>query len=741
MKKSKKNATVYGAHSIKPKPTAMTKPLSAVVATIAGGALCGLTFAQTAAIPPANAAPQSTSAGTQSSQAEATSGALAYEDATAPSEKKEDVYIFANADGSVKSTTVSAKLSNPTGASMLKDQSNLTGITNVEGDGEYSENAEGLVWDAQGSDVYYQGETKAEAPVTMKVTYTLDGEEIAPDQLAGKSGEVTIRYDYTNNSKETRSVGGETRTMYTPFVAMTAVLLDNDHFSNVKVDNGKLMDDGDRTIIAGYALPGMAEDLDVDSADLDIPESVTITADATDFQLDTTMTIVTSDLLNDVDSSDFSMGDIHGDLNAMADAMSQLLDGSNALKDGLTQLDAGAGALVDGVDLLKNGGKQLSEGTSKLADGSAQVSGALNTLSGNNDALNQGASDLNDGLSQLANNSSALNSGASSLSSNLTTYTQGVAGAATGAQGLQQGLSTYTGGVDQAAASATALQQGLQDKATEYEGNAQAAQGAVASATADLTSAMTQLKTDIATGADAATLNADADAVSAASQALAQASGTAGGAQGAAQALSSAASNDGLNTIVSGLGTLSGQSQTLNNGASQLATGLGTLKDNNDALTGGASALESGISSYTGGVSQAQQGASQLNGGISQYTQGVSTLTQSYGTLNTGIAQANAGAQQLSGGLAQLQSQAPALVSGVQQLAAGSGQLSDGLQQFNDQAVQKIISLYNDNIKGLADRVDTTVDMGQKYSNFTGISDGTSGKVSFIYETDGIGVD
>ena len=168
--------------------------------------------------------------------------------------KDENVYLISDATGSVYDTIVTDHLINKNQSATLEDQSNLTDIKNVKGSEEFSQNGEKLTWQADGADIYYQGKTDSEAPVSLKVTYYLDGNEIAPKDLAGKSGKVTIHYDYTNNSSYEETVNGNKQTVKVPFAAVTALVLD-DSFSNVEVKNGKVSQNGDSNVVIGYALP------------------------------------------------------------------------------------------------------------------------------------------------------------------------------------------------------------------------------------------------------------------------------------------------------------------------------------------------------------------------------------------------------------------------------------------------------------------------------------------------------
>lgn len=317
--------------------------------------------------------------------------------------KDETVYVLAGADGSVEKVIVSDWLKNTAGAQTLEDKTELTDIENVKGEeGWTSGSDDSLVWDAQGRDIYYQGNTEKELPVEISITYKLDGEEISPSELAGKSGKVTVRFDYVNRQYEEVDLDGAKETMYVPFAVVTGAVLDNDVFTNVEVSNGKLFDDGSHTVVAGIAFPGLQENLGISQEELEIPSYVEITGDAENFELGTTVTLAGNGLFNGTDMEEFdSLDDLTDSMGQLTDAMGQLLDGSAQLSDGLSALLEQSGELTDGVDQLAEGAKALKDGTGnvdegadQLKDGAAQLSDGLNALLSNNDTLNGGAAQI-----------------------------------------------------------------------------------------------------------------------------------------------------------------------------------------------------------------------------------------------------------------------------------------------------------------------------------------------------------
>ncbi len=285
--------------------------------------------------------------------------------------KEETVYVNANADGSEDQITVSNWLKNAGTEKNLQDESELKDIKNVKGDEEFTQSGNKLTWQTDGEDIYYQGTTTKEPPVSVKFTYYLDGKEIKPDDLAGKSGKLKIKVDYTNNTKTTVDINGKKETMYTPFVLMTGMILPQDIFSNVKIDNGKVISDGSRNIVIGFGMPGLQESLGLNSdsledlvsgdSDFELPESLEITADVENFSLDSTFTVALDDVLDTIDTDNITgYDDLKDALSDLEDAAMELVDGSKALSDGVDTLKDSYKELDDGIGTLKDGADELN---------------------------------------------------------------------------------------------------------------------------------------------------------------------------------------------------------------------------------------------------------------------------------------------------------------------------------------------------------------------------------------------
>lgn len=335
-------------------------------------------------------------------------------------DKDESVYLISDANGNVNKTIVVDHLKNKDKKDTLEDASNLSDIENVKGKEKFTQSGDKLTWQAGGKDIYYQGTATAEPPVTQKVTYYLDGKEISPEDLAGKSGKVKIRFDYTNTTSYTETVNGEKQTVSVPFAAITGLVL-GDGFENIEVTNGKAEVSDSSSVVLGYALPGLKDSLGIKDKDLDgdvnIPEYMEMTADVKNFSMPAAMTFVVN--ASDYVSTDgIDTSDLDDMINDLKDASTQLQDGSKTLAEGTDTLSDGLSTLQSKLGTFASGVGTLQSGLKAYTDGVSTLSGGLNTLGNSTGALVSGADKLNSGAGQLA-------SGSATLKDGLKTYTDG----------------------------------------------------------------------------------------------------------------------------------------------------------------------------------------------------------------------------------------------------------------------------------------------------------------------------
>ena len=638
-------------------------------------------------------------------------------DGSVAAAKDETVYVIADADGSPRKIIVSDWIRNAAGSSSLEDSTELENVTNVKGDEGYTMNGDNArIWDAAGGDIYYQGSMEKELPVSLKVSYRLDGNPISAEDLAGKSGRVTIRFDYKNNQYETVRIDGKDEKIYVPFVMLTGMIVDSSSFRNVEISNGKLINDGDHTIIAGFALPGMQDSLQLDRDTLTLPDSVEITADVTDFSLATTMTVATNEVFSGMDISGLDKyNDLTDAMNDLTSAMKQLLDGSSQLYDGLSTLLSKSDALITGIDRLATGAKELSAGASQLETGTKDLS--------------SGAAHLAEGLDTLSGNSASLNGGAKQVFDTLLA-TADAQIAAAGLEAEKLTVGNYQTELNKVIASLDS------DAVRKLAYN---------TALKQVTAAVNAKESEICAGVTAAVQSKVLEGVLAAA-------GQSMTAEQYQQAVETGQIPEAMQQQI--LAAVEAQMQT-DEVQEQIRRTLEAQKQQlinqnmqSDAVT---AQIQQAVESAKLGKGQLQNLLEQLNSyntfyqGVLQYTGGVDTAARGAADLKSGSSRLSAGASALSkgaaalnSGIGELQTGADTLVDGVSQLKDGSMQLSQGLKEFDESGVQKLVDAVDGDLNGVITRFRAMIDVSADYRTFGGISPDMDGTVRFIYKTDEI---
>lgn len=608
--------------------------------------------------------------------------------------KDETVYMIADADGTVNKTIVSDWLKNKENADTLEDASDLKDIKNVKGDETFKQDGDKVTWDAQGNDIFYQGTTDKEAPITQKITYYLDGKEIAPKDLAGKSGKVTMRFEFTNNEKTTKTIDGKSTDVYVPFSVVTGMVL-NDNFTNVEVTNGKVISDGKNNVVVGITMPGLKESLGIGDADLgddvQFPDYVEVTADVEDFSLDMTVSMASSNLLSEMNvNGDIDLSVLSDTIDEMTDASDQLVDGSSELSDGLKTLQSSLGEFKAGVGTAQSGVKDYTSGASALKTG-VQQAGA-------------GATQINGGVAQLVDGIGTLKSTVNGSLAGMDAY----ASSADAQAAFASALNDYT----KAAVNYLAVLQQLQTPGTTLNG------------------AYSQVVA--ATGGGLQAVNADAniyvldDTTNATLLAVTTQAGSAVDFNSLSTAYAAQLQN--ISAVATKLGTTGG-AQAL----AQVQAGLAQFDDTQLAtLKTGAASLDAGLNGDDGIVAGVNTLDSSVNGALSQ---GITDLTNGAKQLADGANTLVANNDKLNAGMTSLKSATDLLINGVDQLEDGSETLADGMAQFDEQAIEKLADAYNGDLKELLDKVDAVLDAGNEYNTFTRTADGVKGNVKFIWET------
>lgn len=659
--------------------------------------------------------------------------------ALAETTKDETVYVLANAEGEAKRVIVSDWLTNPDGEKDLADATTLKDAKAVKGSAFLKD---GVWYNADGADVYYQGDAEDALPVNLTVSYTLDGEAKTAAEMTGKSGRVTIRV--ACDVKETKDG------VKVPFAALTAALLDNDVFTNIEVTNGKFLDDGDRTVVVGWALPGLQETLKLDAETVTLPEYVEISADAKNFEAPTTLTVVTNELFSAVDVDSIDATELTENINKLKDGMAQLKDGASRLADGVSALKDGAKTLADGATELKNGAEALKEGANPLGDGvsqlndgataletgSAQLTEGLNTLTANNEALASGATKLFETVLGIANTqlSAAMENAPTLTIENYEETLTALLDACSEAGIDKQLHDQVEAVVNQNRAK---IEEAVTAKVQETVA-AQVEEAVCENVTAQVLAAMDMTPDTYKAAVESGALT-DAQKNQIAAAVDAQMKSQEVKAVLAQQTEQTMGSDEIKATIEQNVNEQVEALTQQNMASKDVQAKRAAALEQGQAAAASLTALKAqlddyrtfydGLNAYLAGTAQAANGASELKTGAAQLAAGTEELNGKVPALLEGIGS-------LSNGMNTLTENLPSLTDGVQQLLDGANELKDGLNTFDEEGVSKLVSLVEDDLADMLDRVKAALNAANAYTTYTSLGENMTGRVRFVWRTD-----
>jgi len=631
--------------------------------------------------------------------------------------KQETVFANAGADGSVTSTTVSDWLEHSgSQGGEVKDFSDLTEIKNVKGDETFDQAGQDVTWKAEDKDIYYQGTTDKELPVGLKMTYKLDGEEIQPEELLGKSGQLEIHVVYTNKSKQIKKVDGKNTTIYTPFVMVTGMILDQDIYSDVKVDNGKVINEGNNCIVLGYGLPGLAESLQIEDFSEDMADKLTsdftIEAHVENCELGNTYTYGSSALFNEMDLDDVEeLDELEDKIDDLKDAGEELVDGADTLSDGAGTFAEKMGEFEDQVKAYrKDGVKKYVKGVNSLTGAGPELKKGIKAYTSGVNTYVDGVNAYVKGASQIAQGNTALYEATKGLPSQLKTF--------------DEGLTTYTGGVDKLAA---------KENVTALKSGAKALSDGVTSMNEALTELEASYENNEKIIAALEPLEATSEDVKVAIESLKKVTA---GQKAAITKLKEETAKDSQ---------LKQGATALSEGVSTVMDSLSTLSKNSSSLTGASGQLKKSMPDLVANIKKLKEGGETLTASNSQLTKGGKTLKKSSKKINKTMKTLAKGMKKLTSGGKALNKFTNKLVSGTgmladasQELGQGTEKFAEGIDEFNKKGIVKLTDKYEDDIKPLISRLRATLDAGKEYKNFSGISKNMDGEVKFIIETEAV---
>lgn len=602
--------------------------------------------------------------------------------------KDETVYTILKKDGTVEKNIVSEWLSGDGSLDKINDQSILKDIKNVKGDEKPTINGEKVTWDTTKEDLYYQGKTDKQLPITTDIEYELNGRSVTADEIKGQSGKVKITIRLKNNEARNAKIAGENRTVYVPFITATEILMPRENFKNIKTSSGKTVDDGKTSSITAVSSPGLEASLDMggDYSDIfdKISSTITIEADANDFKVPEIMIAATSDMssLEDIDS-DSDLGDITSMIDKLKDAGKELLNGTEQLYNGTTELatnyekfDAGTQTLSGGIQTLTNGVGLIGRNVPMLNQGAQKLMNGIERLSAGQDKFTTGVSMYVENTGNLYNAYSDIDNG--------------IKNAASGAEQLSSALSNAgsSGG-------------GLSELSGSISKNKELASG--------MESAANTILSDENASEESKAAAKKIIELSQASQSISSKQESAIG--GAESSISNAQS---------GLAQAAGAAKQLSAGLSQLSAGSSQYSSKFAQLVDAGKTLEENSGKLDGSTDKLYEGSQQLYNGTTQLQDGTTKLVS--------------GGEELRKGSDKLATSSKQILAGTKKLQGGSKQLYDGVKKANSEVTSEESSKTGkiDDIERLVDTKDVLLDLANDYDNYAGIGEDMNGDVKFI---------
>ena len=600
--------------------------------------------------------------------------------------KSETVYSNLYSNGKAYKTIVSTQLTNEDKSDEITDISNLLNIENTNGDETFKKEGNQIVWDSNGNNIYYKGESDKQLPVECKITYELNGEEISAEELKGKSGNVKIKINYTNNEKHIVSINGKQVTMYTPFIIVAGTKIDNAKNKNIQITNGKIVDNGESTLAVGIAMPGMQENIGISKSKIDIPEEIEISMETEDFEMGNIIAVVA---VKGIDE------DLTSDLNSMYSQINELANASNEILAGANQLKEGTSELVSGVDQLKDGTGAAYAGSKQIKD---EVEESTKNLKNDN-------TPAIDSKTLEAIKAQAMQSATLSDEQKAGIAAQAKAAAKlTDAQKAE--IAAQAKLTDEQKAKITAqAKAGAEFTETQKTAIIEQAQKKY---TETLTEAEKQLILTVAqnTAYQTATTTALAVAESTAEATALKV------AQSVAESTAEATALKVAQSVAES--TAEATAQTV-------AQSTATQTAETTALT-----VAQSTATQTAGATATQTATQVGNQAKQKFT---NQVVSQMSTLGTAL-------DELTNGLANIDNGVSTLSVGTNKLDSGALQLANGVKTFNEQGISKINNLVNGDLRNIASRVEKMNELANEYNNYAGIQNGMAGEVKFIMITD-----
>lgn len=613
--------------------------------------------------------------------------------------KEESVYSKIDENGKNYKTIVSAYLENTEEAELIKDFTNLINIENTNGDESFSKDGNSLIWEAKGNDIYYKGESEKELPVDCTIKYELDGKEISAKDIANKSGKIKIKIKFKNKDKHIVSINGKEETLYTPFVVMCGTYIDNENNRNIKVSNGKVINDGSKSIVAGIALPGMNQSIGIE--DLDIPDEIELTMDSKNFEMNNILIYVTPKVFEEDEIEIFDKLDkLYESVDTIQVASRKLEEGSNKLEKGTSEYTSKSKEFNTAMKKVQNGISTANNSYSKINDG-------IGALKSNSNKLKNGAYEINEGVNQAV-------AGLNEISKNLDTSINSLS------KPIASGIKEVRKNIDKIAGTTS-----LNSKAYNNTENMNQVIKNNKNTIKDLDKANEKLDKQISL------LEKDKDEE---------------GNLKYEDVISSLKEQKKLNTstkndlsasnkvLESKVNNVKAMNQGSADDLKKLSESLEKLEQSSEYMTKVLTEIKAGNDTL------AKQAENKLAIGTQQLYNGTKELSTGTEKLDSGSKQIKKGLNTLDTSTKKLTNANDKLVTASKEINKGAKDLSSGIKKFNNDAINKICGYVNKDIKNMQARIEALEKLSNSYNNFTLVNkdEVTEAKTEFIMVVDKI---
>lgn len=605
--------------------------------------------------------------------------------------KDETVYSNLKSNGEEYKTIVTTHIINEDDEKLLKDMTDLLNIENTSGDEKFTQDGTSIVWEANENDIYYKGETQKELPIDINVRYELDGKEISSEEIAGKTGKVKITIEITNKDEHEVTIKNKTEKMYTPFIVATGIYIDNEHNKNIEVTNGKIIDDGSKTMIVGLTFPGMQESLNINKSNIEIPTTIEITMDSKNFEMKNIINYVTPKIIEKTDLDIFSkLNDIYNKIHKLQSASMQIEDGANTLAEGTA-------TYIEKSEEFNNAINQFSNGINTANKSYEDLDEGINTLNNSIPTLTSGSKQISDGLSQVNYGVKTMNDKLSASEEKITALQKGIENTVNGISNLNSNI-VVEDNTNKINTINNQIISNSQNLARLNQSNQK----------------MSELLKD-------ETLSEDFKLII----------------------------NNQININNESIENLTKDNNHLEETITSLKTSTEitrTIKENLDTLESESKQVTQGINILIGNIGELSQGVSSLYDNTEKLTLGANTLYDGTLTLRSGSNQLKVGSKQMKDGLSILTTNAKTiyvadskLLEGAKTIEQGVAELAQGTKKFNESAINPICNYIIGDVKDLSIRAEKLKELSEKYNTFTKLNEEQNkGKVKFITIIDSI---